>query len=129
MNHEMTTTTFTLHGHHIVRSLGVVRGITVRSRSVIGTFGASIQTLFGGNISLLAELCEHARAEAYDKMWQHAREQGANAVIGVRYDATELMQGVSEVLCYGTAVVVEAVDDSSSDTCSSASQSTPAAAK
>lgn len=128
MNHQMTTTTFSLQGHRIVRNLGVVRGITVRSRSVIGTFGASIQTLFGGNISLLTELCEHAREEAYNKMWEHALQMGANAVIGLRYDATELMQGVSEVLCYGTAVVVEAVDESSAPR-PSASQSNPAAIK
>ena len=125
MNHEMISTTFSLHGHRVVRNLGVVRGITVRSRSVIGTFGASIQTLFGGNISLLTELCEHAREEAYNKMWQHAMQMGANAVIGLRYDATEVMQGVSEVLCYGTAVVVEV----SSESRSSAAQSNPAATK
>lgn len=125
MNHEMTSTTFSLHGHRVIRNLGVVRGITVRSRSVIGTFGASIQTLFGGNISLLTELCEHAREEAYNKMWQHALQMGANAVIGLRYDATEVMQGVSEVLCYGTAVVVEV----SSESRSSAAQSNPAATK
>lgn len=121
----MTTTTFSLHGYRVVRNLGVVRGITVRSRSVIGTFGASIQTIFGGNITLLTELCEHARAEAYDKMWQHAMQMGANAVIGLRYDATEVMQGVSEVLCYGTAVVVEASPESRSPV----SQSNPAAAR
>lgn len=122
----MTTTTFSLQGHRIVRNLGVVRGITVRSRSVIGTFGASIQTIFGGNISLLTELCEHAREEAYNKMWEHALQMGANAVIGLRYDATELMQGVSEVLCYGTAVVVEAAEESSPAR-ASANQSNPAA--
>jgi len=125
MNHEMTTTTFSLHGHRVVRNLGVVRGITVRSRSVIGTFGASIQTIFGGNISLLSELCEHAREEAYNKMWEHAMQMGANAVIGLRYDATELMPGVSEVLCYGTAVVVEV----SPELRSSAAKSNPAATK
>ncbi|MEO6908640.1 MAG: YbjQ family protein [Abditibacteriaceae bacterium] len=125
MNHEMTTTTFSLQGHRVVRNLGVVRGITVRSRSVIGSFGASIQTIFGGNITLLSELCEHAREEAYNKMWQHATQMGANAVIGLRYDATELMPGVSEVLCYGTAVVVEV----SPDPRSSVAQSNPAATK
>ena len=125
MNHAMTTTTFSLQGHRVVRNLGVVRGITVRSRSVIGTFGASIQTIFGGNISLLTELCEHAREEAYNKMWEHALQMGANAVIGLRYDATEVMQGVSEVLCYGTAVVVEVSPDSPS----SAAQSNPAATR
>jgi uncharacterized protein YbjQ (UPF0145 family) len=107
MDHSMTTTAFTIDGYRIVRNLGLVRGITVRSRSVFGTFGASIQTLFGGNISLLTVLCERARAEAFDMMVRHAEELGANAVIGVRYDAAQLMQHVSEVLCYGTAVVVE----------------------
>jgi len=107
MQHSMTTTAFTLDGQRITRNLGLVRGITVRSRSVFGTFGAQLQTLFGGNISLFSELCERTRAEAFEMMVRHAQELGANAVIGVRYDATELMQGVSEVLCYGTAVVVE----------------------
>ena len=107
MDHSMTTTAFTIDGYHIVRNFGVVRGITVRSRSVVGTFGASLQTLFGGNISLLTELCERARGEAFEMMVRHAEALGANAVIGVRYDATQLMQHVSEVLCYGTAVVVE----------------------
>ena len=103
----MTTTTFELEGYSIRRNLGIVRGITVRSRSVIGTLGASLQTLIGGNISLFTELCERAREEAFELMLQHAAQMGANAIIGVRYDATEVMQGVSEVLCYGTAVVVE----------------------
>ena len=107
MNHAMTTTAFGLEGFRIRRTLGVVRGITVRSRSLIGTVGGSIQTLFGGNISLFTELCEKARGEAFDMMLQHAEALGANAVIGVRYDATELMQSVTEVICYGTAVVVE----------------------
>ncbi|HET7649797.1 MAG TPA: YbjQ family protein [Gammaproteobacteria bacterium] len=106
MDHAMTTTTFELAGYRLTRSLGVVRGITVRSRSVVGTFGGALQTLFGGNISLFTELCERAREEAFDMMLKHAEELGGNAVIGVRYDANELMQGVSEVLCYGTAVVV-----------------------
>jgi uncharacterized protein YbjQ (UPF0145 family) len=105
----MTTTAFTLDGFRITRNLGVVRGITVRSRSIFGTIGGSLQTLFGGNISLFTSLCERTRAEAYEMMLAHAQAEGANAVIGVRYDATELMQGVSEVLCYGTAVVVEPV--------------------
>ena len=108
MNHAMTTTTFTLEGYRIVRNLGVVRGITVRSRSIFGTIGGSLQTLLGGNISLFTELCERAREEAFQKMLEHAQQHGANAIVGVRYDATELMQGVSEVLCYGSAVVVEA---------------------
>ena len=109
MQHSMTTTAFTLEGYRIKANLGVVRGITVRSRSIFGTIAGSLQTLFGGNISLFTELCEKTRAEAFDMMVKHAEEQGANAVIGVRYDATELMQGVSEVLCYGTAVFVEKV--------------------
>lgn len=106
MDHAMTTTTFTLEGYQIVRTLGVVRGITVRSRSIFGTIGGSLQTLFGGNITLFTELCEKTRAESFDMMVAHAQQIGANAVVGVRYDATELMQGVSEVLCYGTAVIV-----------------------
>jgi uncharacterized protein YbjQ (UPF0145 family) len=107
MDHAMTTTAFTLDGYRVVKNLGIVRGITVRSRSIFGTIGGSLQTLFGGNITLFTELCETTRAEAYDMMMLHAQERGANAVIGLRYDATELMSGVSEVLCYGTAVVVE----------------------
>jgi uncharacterized protein YbjQ (UPF0145 family) len=106
MTSPMTTTTFTLDGYRIARTLGVVRGITVRSRSIFGTIGGSLQTLVGGNISLFTELCEKTRTEAFDMMLAHARDVGANAVVGVRYDATELMQGVTEVLCYGTAVVV-----------------------
>jgi uncharacterized protein YbjQ (UPF0145 family) len=106
MDHAMTTTTFTLDGFRITKTLGVVRGITVRSRSIFGTIGGSLQTLIGGNISLFTDLCEKTRAEAFDMMVSHAQEIGANAVVGVRYDATELLQGVTEVLCYGTAVVV-----------------------
>jgi uncharacterized protein YbjQ (UPF0145 family) len=109
MQHAMTTTAFTLDGYRIVQTLGVVRGITVRSRSIFGTIGGSLQTIFGGNISLFTNLCEKTRAIAFDMMMEHAQELGANGVIGVRYDATELMQGVSEVLCYGTAVVVEPI--------------------
>ncbi len=105
--HPMTTTQFELPGFQVVRSLGVVRGIIVRSRSVFGTIGASLQTLVGGNISLLTNLCEKTRGEAFEVMLDHASQLGANAVIGVRYDATEIMQGVTEVLAYGTAVVVE----------------------
>ena len=104
----MTTTAFTLDGYSVVQSLGVVRGITVRSRSIFGTIGGSLQTLLGGNITLFTELCEKTRAEAFEMMVNHAEELGANAVVGIRYDATELMQGVSEVLCYGTAVAVQA---------------------
>ena len=107
MNHEMTTTAFTLDGYRIVKTKGVVRGVIVRSRSVVGTLGASLQTLFGGNISLFTELCERTREDAFQLMLEHAMQHGANAVVGVRYDATEVMGGVTEVLCYGTAVVVE----------------------
>jgi len=107
VQHKMTTTAFTLDGYRVTTTLGVVRGITVRSRSVIGTLGASLQTLFGGNITLLTDLCERTRSEAFDLMLQHARQLGANAVVGIRYDATEVMAGVTEVLCYGTAVIVE----------------------
>ena len=103
----MTTTANSLEGYRVTKTLGVVRGITVRSRSVLGTLGASLQTLVGGNITLLTELCETARQEAFGLMLQHAQEHGANAVIAVRYDATEVMQGVTEVLAYGTAVYVE----------------------
>jgi uncharacterized protein YbjQ (UPF0145 family) len=105
--HHMVTTAFELDGYKIVRALGVVRGITVRSRSLFGTIGAGLQTLVGGNITLLTELCERSREEAFDLMLQHAGQIGANAVVGARYDATEIMQGVTEVLSYGTAVVVE----------------------
>jgi uncharacterized protein YbjQ (UPF0145 family) len=106
VDQSMTTTTFELNGYRVERTLGVVRGITVRSRSIFGTIGGSLQTLVGGNITLFSELCEKTRAEAFTMMLEHAAQMGANAVIGVRYDATELMQGVTEVLCYGTAVVV-----------------------
>jgi uncharacterized protein YbjQ (UPF0145 family) len=103
----LTTTAFTIDGYQVVESLGVVRGISVRSRNIFGTIGAGFQTLIGGNITLLTSLCEKARADAFDIMLAHAQRRGANAVIGVRYDATEIMSGVSEVLCYGTAVVIE----------------------
>jgi uncharacterized protein YbjQ (UPF0145 family) len=109
MDHSMTTTAFTLDGYRIVKNLGVARGITVRSRSIFGTIGGSLQTLVGGNISLFTELCEKTREESFDMLLQHAEKLGANAVIGIRYDATELMDGVTEVLCYGTAVVVEPI--------------------
>ena len=105
--HAMTTTGLAIDGYRTTRSLGIVRGITVRSRSVLGTIGASLQTLVGGNITLLTELCEKAREEAFELMLQHAQQMGANAVVSVRYDATEVMQGVTEVLCYGTAVILE----------------------
>jgi uncharacterized protein YbjQ (UPF0145 family) len=107
MNPAMTTTTFNLEGFRVTRSLGVVRGITVRSRSIVGTMGGALQTIFGGNITLFSELCEKTREEAFEMMLRHAQAMGANAVIGVRYDATELLQGVTEVLCYGTAVTVQ----------------------
>ena len=106
MDHVMTTTAFTLDGWKVSRNLGVVRGIMVRSRSIFGTIGGSLQTLVGGNISLFTSLCEKTRSEAFELMLAHAEERGANAVIGVRYDATEIMNGVTEVLCYGTAVLV-----------------------
>ena len=109
MDPKLVTTAFTLDGYRIVRNLGIVRGITVRSRSIIGNIGAGIQTLFGGNISLLQQLCERARQEAFMLMMQHAAEHGANAVGGMRYDANEVMSGVTEVLAYGTAVVIEKV--------------------
>jgi len=107
MDPKLVTTAFTLDGHRITKDLGVVRGITVRSRSIVGNIGAGIQTLFGGNISLLQELCEKARFEAFALMMQHAEQIGANGIIGMRYDANDVMSGVTEVLAYGTAVVVE----------------------
>jgi uncharacterized protein YbjQ (UPF0145 family) len=107
--HEFVTTTFDLPGYRVKRNIGVVRGIVVRSRSIVGTLGASLQTMIGGNISLFSELCEKTREDAFDLMLQHAAAVGANAVLGARYDATEIMQGVTEVLAYGTAVEVEPV--------------------
>ncbi|MCE7937984.1 hypothetical protein DCC79_01960 [bacterium] len=109
MNKTMITTGLGFEGFRTVRHLGVVRGITVRSRSIVGSLGASLQTLVGGNISLFTELCEQARQEAFDLMVEHADALGANAIIGMHYDATELSPGVSEVLAYGTAVVIERV--------------------
>ena len=109
MHRSMTTTAFTIDGNKIVKSLGIVRGITVRSRSIFGTIGGSLQTIFGGNISLFTQLCEKSRSDAFDMMLKHADQLEANGVIGVRYDANEIMQGVTEVLCYGTAVLVEPV--------------------
>jgi uncharacterized protein YbjQ (UPF0145 family) len=108
MNHAFTTTTFELPGYRTVQTLGVVRGITVRSRSIVGSFVGGLQTIVGGNITIYTELCERARQDAFDLMTQHAEQLGANAIIGVRYDANEIMAGVTEVLCYGTAVVIEA---------------------
>jgi uncharacterized protein YbjQ (UPF0145 family) len=103
---NLVTTTFDLPGYRIIRNLGLVRGIVVRSRSVIGTIGASLQTIVGGNITLFTQLCEKTRQESFELMIQHAEERGANAVIGVRYDANEVMNGVTEVLAYGTAAEV-----------------------
>jgi uncharacterized protein YbjQ (UPF0145 family) len=104
---NMVTTAFELPGYRTVRNLGLVRGVTVRSRSILGNLGASLQTIVGGNITLFEEMCEKTREEALELMLQHAAQHGANAVIGVRYDATEVMQGVTEVLAYGTAVQVQ----------------------
>jgi uncharacterized protein YbjQ (UPF0145 family) len=109
IDHSMVTTANDLHGYRIAVQLGVVRGITVRSRSVIGNIGAALQTLVGGNITLFTQLCERARGDAFDLMLQHAAELGANAVIGMRYDANEIAQGVTEVLAYGTAVRAEPI--------------------
>lgn len=105
--HPLTTTTFELPGYRVTKSYGVVRGIVVRSRSVIGNIGAGIQSLFGGNITLYTELCERTREDAFNQMLAHAGKLGANAVVGVRYDATEIGAGITEVICYGTAVSVE----------------------
>jgi uncharacterized protein YbjQ (UPF0145 family) len=107
--HTMVTTQFELDGFRVVKTLGVVRGIVVRSRSIFGTIGASLQTILGGNITLLTQLCEKTRNDAFNLMLEHAAQLGGNAVVGARYDATEIMQGVTEVLAYGTAVVVEPV--------------------
>ena len=107
MNPALTTTAFTIEGYRIVQNKGVVRGIIVRSRSIFGTIGGSLQTLVGGNITLFTDLCERTRADAFSQMLDHATALGANAVIGIRYDATEILNSVTEVLCYGTAVVVE----------------------
>lgn len=107
--HNMVTTQFELDGYKVVRTLGVVRGIVVRSRSIFGTIGASLQTIVGGNITLFTQMCEKTRADAFDLMLLHAGQLGGNAVVGARYDATEVMQGVTEVLAYGTAVYVEPV--------------------
>jgi uncharacterized protein YbjQ (UPF0145 family) len=104
---SMVTTAFTLDGYAVERNIGLVRGIIVRSRSIFGTLGASLQTMVGGDITLFTNLCEETRSHAYQRMAEHAAQLGANAIVGVRYDATEIMQGVTEVLCYGTAVVVK----------------------
>jgi uncharacterized protein YbjQ (UPF0145 family) len=107
VSHQAVTTAFELPGYRIKRNLGVVRGIIVRSRSIVGTIGAWLQTMVGGNITLFSNLCEQTRSDAFDLMIQHASELGANAIIGARYDATEIMNGVTEVLAYGAAVEVE----------------------
>jgi uncharacterized protein YbjQ (UPF0145 family) len=106
----MVTTAIGLPGYRVVRNLGVVRGITVRSRSIVGNFFGALQSLLGGNITIYTHLCEQARSETYRLMCEHAQQLGANAIISMRYDATELMAGLTEVLCYGTAVVVEPGD-------------------
>lgn len=111
MKYPLSSTTQFIEGYNIKKHLGVVRGITVRSRSVFGRLGAEIQTIFGGKITLFTELCEQTRHEAFDMMFKHAHDIGANAVIGIRYDATEVTEGVTEVLCYGTAVIVESEDN------------------
>lgn len=107
VNQAMVTTAFELPGYRVVRSLGLVRGVTVRSRSILGTLGASLQTVVGGNITLFEDMCEQTRQQALDLMLEHAIERGGNAVIGMRYDATEVLQGVTEVIAYGTAVQAE----------------------
>ncbi len=107
MEHEMVSTAFEIPGYKVRKNLGLVRGVTVRSRSVIGNLAGGIQTIFGGNISIFTELCENARQEAYELMLQHADQMGANAIVGMRYDANDVMDGVTEVLAYGTAVVVD----------------------
>jgi uncharacterized protein YbjQ (UPF0145 family) len=107
LNAHMVTTTNDLSGYHIVKNLGIVRGIVVRSRSIFGTIGAGLQTIIGGNITLYTEMCEKTREYAFELMMQHAAERGANADVAMRYDANEVMQGVTEVLAYGTAVFVE----------------------
>ena len=110
MKHPLTSTTFTIEGHRIVKQLGVVRGLSVRSRSIIGNIGAGLQTIFGGDITLFTELCEKTRSDAFELMFQHAVDIGGNAVVGIRYDANEVMDGVAEVICYGTAVLAEPLE-------------------
>lgn len=126
--HPLTTTAFELPGYRVVKCLGVVRGIIVRSRSILGNIGAGLQTLIGGNISLYTRLCERARDDAFQQMLSHAGELGANAVIGVRYDATEIGTGITEVLCYGTAVFVEPVHSGAPPATVAPTEGTPAAA-
>jgi uncharacterized protein YbjQ (UPF0145 family) len=109
MDPKLVTTAFNFEGYRVTKQLGIVRGITVRSRSVVGNMVGGLQTIFGGNITIFTELCEHARQEAFDLMIQHAQQMGANAILGMRYDANDVMDGVTEVLAYGTAVLVEPV--------------------
>ena len=109
MDHNLITTAFEIDGYRVKQNLGIVRGIVVRSRSVFGTIGASLQTLFGGNITLFTELCEKTRSDSFELMVSHAEELGANGVIGFRYDANDVMSGVTEVLAYGTAVILEKI--------------------
>ena len=109
MDIQMTTTAFEIAGHKVIRNLGVVRGIIVRSRSIFGTIGASLQTIVGGDITLFTELCEKTRSDAFNLMIRHAEEVGGNGVIGVRYESTEVMSGVTEVICYGTSVIAESI--------------------
>jgi uncharacterized protein YbjQ (UPF0145 family) len=109
MDHNLITTAFTIDGYRVKQNLGVVRGIVVRSRSIFGTIGASLQTLFGGNITLFTELCEKTRRDSFELMIKHAEESGANAILGFRYDANDVMSGVTEVLAYGTAVILEKI--------------------
>jgi len=110
IDQQLITTANNLEGYRISQQLGLVRGITVRSRSILGNIGGGVQSLFGGKLSIYVELCEKAREEAYQLMIQHANEKGANAIINMRYDANDVMQGITEVLAYGTAVVVEKVN-------------------
>ena len=107
MKHEMTSTTFQIEGYKVIKTLGVVRGIVVRSRSIFGNIGAAFQSLVGGNITLYTTLCEQARKESFEMLLKHADELGANAIVGVRYDATEISGGITEVICYGTAAIVK----------------------
>ena len=113
VSHQMVTTAFELTNFHVTQTLGVVRGIVVRSRNVIATLGAAFQQVVGGNITIWTKMCEETRSDAFDIMVQHASEIGANAIIGARYDTTEISTGVTEVLCYGTAVIVEPTESSS----------------
>ena len=112
VSHQMVTTAFELPNFHVRQTLGVVRGIVVRSRNVFATIGATFQTVVGGNITIWTKMCEETRSDAFDIMIQHASEIGANAIVGARYDTTEISTGVTEVLCYGTAVIVEPTDSS-----------------